>query len=171
MKLAAFLAAASVALSLPGIAAADRPDHAGKRTPAYVLRDGGERVARHDHRDRDEDRRPHRRHDDRDDRQHDHRHDKRDDDWRRAPATVMHCPPGLAKKSPSCIPPGQAKRLRVGSVLDWNRAHLVRRPGLYGLAGAPDGQRYAIVDGQLVRVDSGTAKVLAVIRAVEAILD
>lgn len=159
MKLAAFLAAASVALSLPGIAAADRPDHAGKRAPAYVMRDGGERVARHD------------RDDDRDDRRHHHRHDKRDDDWRRTPAAVAHCPPGLAKKYPSCIPPGQAKRLRVGSVLDWNRAHLVRRPGLYGLAGAPDGQRYAIVDGQLVRVDAGTAKVLAVIRAVEAILD
>lgn len=168
MKLAAFLAAASVALSLPGIAAADRPDHAGKRAQPYELRDRGERVAR---RDGDDDRRPHRRHADRDDRRQDHRHDKRDDDWRRTPAAVAHCPPGLAKKSPSCLPPGQAKRLRVGSVLDWNRAHLVRRPGLYGLAGAPDGQRYAIVDGQLLRVDAGTAKVLAVIRAVEAILD
>ncbi|HHW33010.1 MAG TPA: hypothetical protein GXX24_02540 [Paracoccus solventivorans] len=168
MKLAAFLAAAAVALSLPGIAAADRPDHAGKRAQPHVLRDGGERVAR---RDWNDDRRPHRRHADRDDRRHDHRHDKRDDDWRRTPAAVAHCPPGLAKKSPSCIPPGQAKRLRVGSVLDWNRAHLVRQPGLYGLAGAPDGQRYAIVDGQLLRVDAGTAKVLAVIRAVEAILD
>lgn len=167
MKMAALLAAAVVALSLPDIAAADhRPDHAGKRTQAHVLRDGGERIARH-HRDRDDDRR----HSHRDDRRHKHRHDKRDDDWRRAPAVMTHCPPGLAKKSPACIPPGQAKRLRAGNVLDWNRAHLVRRPGLYGLAAAPDGQRYAIVDGQLVQVDAGTAKVLAVIRAVEAILD
>lgn len=161
MKLVAFLVAASVALSLPGAAAADRHDHAGKRAKpaqAHVLRDG-----HHDRRHR---------HADRDDRRHghDHRHDKRDD-WRRYPAAVAHCPPGLAGKSPACIPPGQARRLRAGSILDWNHAHLVRQPGLYGLTGAPHGQRYAIVDGQLVRVDAGTAKVLAVIRAVEAILD
>lgn len=69
------------------------------------------------------------------------------------------------------MPPGQARHGLVGRVLDRNRIHLVRKPGLYGLAEAPDGQRYAIVDGRLVRIDAGSAKVLSVIRAVDAILD
>lgn len=81
------------------------------------------------------------------------------------------CPPGLAKKSPACVPPGQARHGLVGSVVDWSDVHVVRKPGLYGLANAPNGQRYAIVNGKLVRIDSGTAKVLSVIRAVDSILD
>lgn len=86
-------------------------------------------------------------------------------------ADDRHCPPGLAKKSPACVPPGQARQGLIGRVLDRDRIHYVRKPGLYGLADAPDGQRYAIVDGRLVRIDAGTAKVLSVIRAVDAILD
>lgn len=89
----------------------------------------------------------------------------------RAVVRTADCPPGLAKKSPTCVPPGQARHGLVGRVVDWDRIHVVRKPGLYGLAEAPSGQRYAIVDGRLVRIDSNTAKVLSVIRAVEAILD
>ena len=88
-----------------------------------------------------------------------------------AVANAGHCPPGLAKTSPACVPPGQARHGLVGRVLDRDRIHYVRKPGLYGLAEAPDGQRYAIVDGRLVRIDARTAKVLSVIRAVDAILD
>lgn len=84
---------------------------------------------------------------------------------------AARCPPGLAKKSPACVPPGQARKGLVGSVVDWSDVHVVRKPGLYGLANAPNGQRYAIVNGKLVRIDSQTAKVLSVIRAVDAILD
>lgn len=82
-----------------------------------------------------------------------------------------HCPPGLAKKSPACVPPGQARNGLVGRVVDWRDVHVVRKPGLYGLAQAPNGQNYAIIDGRLVRIDSRTAKVLSVIRTVDAILD
>ena len=59
----------------------------------------------------------------------------------------------------------------VGRVVDWRDVHVVRKPGLYGLAQAPSGQNYAIVDGRLVRIDSRTAKVLSIIRTVDAILD
>ena len=69
------------------------------------------------------------------------------------------------------MPPGQARNGLVGRVMNWRDVHLVRKPGLYGLADAPDGQRYAIGAGRLVRIDAGTAKVLSVIRAVDAILD
>lgn len=84
---------------------------------------------------------------------------------------ARHCPPGLAKKDPACIPPGQAKKMGVGGVVDWDHVHIVRRPGLYGLTDAPKGQRYAIVDGRLVRIDESTRKILSVIRLVDTILD
>ncbi|WP_167626654.1 RcnB family protein [Paracoccus luteus] len=111
----------------------------------------------------------------------------RDTDRRRDPVVVVDpdrpartlvqraCPPGLAKKSPACVPPGQARkmdgRVVVGDRIDWNHVHVVTRPGLYGLTEPPRGQRYAIVDGRLVRVDSGTARILSIIRLVEALLD
>lgn len=85
---------------------------------------------------------------------------------------VQNCPPGLAQKDPPCVPPGQAKKGRsVGNVVDWDTVHVVTRPGLYGLSDPPSGQRYAIVDGRLVRVDGQTSKILSVIRLVDAILD
>ena len=91
---------------------------------------------------------------------------------------VANCPPGLAKKNPPCIPPGQARRgngehrgLSVGDVLDWDDIHIVNQPGLYGLGNPPDGNRYAIVDGRLVRVESETGRLLSIIRLVNAILD
>ena len=86
---------------------------------------------------------------------------------------VQNCPPGLARKSPSCVPPGQAKKsgLRVGDVIDLGSAHIVTRPGAYGLSTPPAGDRYAIVDGRLVRVDPDSGKVLSILRLIDAILD
>lgn len=90
----------------------------------------------------------------------------------RSLSLVQNCPPGLAKKDPACVPPGQAKKaLGAGSVIDWNDVHVVTRPGLYGLSEPPAGQRFAIVDGRLVRVDSQTSKILSIIRLVDAIVD
>jgi hypothetical protein len=49
--------------------------------------------------------------------------DWNDGDWDRRyagrglPAAYVGCPPGLAKKSPACVPPGQARQQFVGSVL------------------------------------------------------
>lgn len=86
-----------------------------------------------------------------------------------------NCPPGLAKKSPACVPPGQAKkhdiRLGIGDLIDWNDVHVVTRPGRYGLSMPPSGNRYAIVDGQLVRVNEDSGKILSILRLVDAILD
>lgn len=83
------------------------------------------------------------------------------------------CPPGLAKKDPACVPPGQARKggVVVGDRIDWDRAHIVTRPGLYGLAVPPQGQRYAVVDGRLVRIDEQSARILSIVRLVDALLD
>lgn len=86
---------------------------------------------------------------------------------------AQNCPPGLAKKSLPCIPPGQAKKspIRVGDVIDLGSVHVVTRPGAYGLSVPPAGDSYAIVDKRLVRVDSDSGKILSILRLIDAILD
>lgn len=147
MKLKGFLAVAAVALVVPALGHADKPAQAGQKGPrghaAAPAKVTPARAQAHD---------------------------------RRAQAMRVrderaHCPPGLAKKSSACVPQGQARSGLVGRVVDWRDVHVVRKPGLYGLAQAPSGQNYAIVNGRLVRIDSRTAKVLSVIRTVDAILD
>ncbi|WP_261385152.1 RcnB family protein [Vannielia litorea] len=97
----------------------------------------------------------------------------------RTEQVVRGCPPGLAKKSPACVPPGQAKkrvradddrhyRINVGSRLDRDD-YVIVRPWQYGLEPAPGGSRYAVYDGVLVRIDEDTAEVLDLIRAVGAV--
>lgn len=90
------------------------------------------------------------------------------------------CPPGLAKKSPACVPPGQARkhrheareRIRHGDRLhDFDHYHLIRYPERYGLEPLRPGERYYVVDGQILRVSEETYEVLDVIRAVSALLD
>ncbi|HRO13718.1 MAG TPA: hypothetical protein PLL33_01490 [Paracoccus sp. (in: a-proteobacteria)] len=144
MKPWTLLIAALLAVSQPLAALADKPAHAGKGNGHGNGKAHAPQVMRHD-----------------------------------GPVVVPSrraataCPPGLAKKNPPCIPPGQAREAgwEVGDRIDWDRAHVVRRPGLYGLAEAPSGQRYAIIDGRLVRVDNDTARILAIIRGVTALLD
>jgi Ni/Co efflux regulator RcnB len=73
-----------------------------------------------------------------------------------------HCPPGLAKKHNGCLPPGQAKkRYRVGHpvphgvVVEEVPAELRIRIGA-----PPEGYRYAVVDGDLVKLAVGTMLVV-----------
>lgn len=92
------------------------------------------------------------------------------------------CPPGLAKKSPACVPPGQAKkhhrddrydrhRVRIGEHLhdrDWRR---ISDPRRYGLP--PEGRdwRYGLLGDQIVRIDRESYEVLELVRALGAVLD
>lgn len=94
--------------------------------------------------------------------------------------TYRNCPPGLAKKDPPCVPPGLAKKGVTYS--EWaayndddidgiwldRRRELLQSPltsgrdlllssdqiaTLYGLAPAPRGQRYGLIDGLPVLLD------------------
>ena len=56
---------------------------------------------------------------------------------------IEGCPPGLARKNPPCVPPGQARNA-VRSPFGWDR------PDFWGLTGL-DGGRYFYDDGYLVR--------------------
>ena len=68
--------------------------------------------------------------------------DWNDGDWDRAyanrgiPAAYVGCPPGLAKKSPACVPPGHARSEYVGRVL----------PNYYSTNYFPQSLRYMYAD-------------------------
>lgn len=91
-----------------------------------------------------------------------------------APGHSAKCPPGLAKKSPACVPPGLTKShdIRVGDVLDGSgygsEYILIRDPGRYALE--PFGTYYR-VNNQVIQVDRETSEVVALIGAVTDILN
>ncbi|MDU8912702.1 excinuclease ABC subunit A [Aestuariicoccus sp. MJ-SS9] len=82
-------------------------------------------------------------------------------------AAPKDCPPGLAKKSPSCVPPGQAKRYGVGERIG-GEYRVIRDPGRWDLD--PDSTYYRVGDF-VYRVDRETREVLDLIGAVAAVLD
>lgn len=90
------------------------------------------------------------------------------------------CPPGLAKKSPACIPPGQAKkrydnprydardhRYRRGEVIRGDYV-LIEDPWRHGL---DRGKNYVRLGNYVYRIDRQTREVLDLIGAVSAILN
>jgi hypothetical protein len=80
------------------------------------------------------------------------------------------CPPGLAKKSPACIPPGQAKKgvteWKPGDTVDPNQvSQWITQPSRYSLPPLAPGERYVVVNGQVLKVSDQTYKVIALYKA------
>jgi hypothetical protein len=77
------------------------------------------------------------------------------------------CPPGLAKKSPACVPPGLAKkhapRSDRGDVLRGDYV-IVRHRYRYGLPPLGPGEQYYRMGDRILRVDDDTRQILDVIR-------
>ena len=92
------------------------------------------------------------------------------------PGLVANCPPGLAKKNPPCVPPGQAKRrypdgylplFRIGDAI--NRDYrILQNPRRYGLE---DGLLYYIVGREVFRISPETGQVLAFIGLTDWLLN
>ena len=80
-----------------------------------------------------------------------------------------HCPPGLAKKSPACVPPGQARKwgTRTGEYLRIGDYVVIRDPSRYELE-RRDGWQYYRDDNNIYRVDRDTQRILAVLNLVRA---
>lgn len=82
------------------------------------------------------------------------------------------CPPGLARKDPPCVPPGLA---RQGREDDDDRPFyltgdylILENPGRFGLD--PD-LTYGSAGGMIYRIDRDTREVLALIGAIEDVLN
>jgi Ni/Co efflux regulator RcnB len=77
-----------------------------------------------------------------------------------------HCPPGLLKKHNGCMPPGQAKKWRLGYPLPRNVVYYDLPQAIVSQLGLPmPGYRYARVDSDILLMAIGTGLV------VDAIMD
>jgi hypothetical protein len=79
------------------------------------------------------------------------------------------CPPGLAKKDPPCVPPGQAARWNVGdryegewSPVDWR---------IFGLPRPGSDEQWIRVGDVVLKLDEETRSILAIARLTSAVLD
>lgn len=94
-------------------------------------------------------------------------------------ADAKGCPPGLAKKNPPCVPPGQAKkgvttdqwlnRDRTGDVVQSSDLVYLDDFARYDLPPLPYGQRYAVVDDRIVVIDPESYRILQLIRVFTAL--
>jgi Ni/Co efflux regulator RcnB len=67
------------------------------------------------------------------------------------------CPPGLAKKHNGCLPPGQAKKWRVGRPLPRDVIYYeVPQPLVVQIGLPPVGHRYVRVAGDILLIAIGT---------------
>lgn len=102
--------------------------------------------------------------------EHHHGHRDADRDQRHR---FAGCPPGLARKNPPCVPPGQARNHgphhgdRVGDVLRVGDFIVIRDPRRYDLPQRPGWDYYRDSD-RIYRVDSTTRRVLAIQELIEA---
>ena len=75
------------------------------------------------------------------------------------------CPPGLAKKNNGCIPPGQAKKWRVGQPLPRDVIYYEPPRDLVVRLGAPpSGHKYVRVAGDILLITVGSAMVVDAIQ-------
>lgn len=75
--------------------------------------------------------------------------------------SMGHCPPGLAKKNNGCMPPGQAKKWRIGYPLGSDVVFYdLPAPILAELGPAPRGYRYARVANDILMLAVGTGLVV-----------
>ena len=75
-----------------------------------------------------------------------------------------HCPPGLAKKNNGCMPPGQAKKWRVGHVLPGDVIYHDLPPTLVVKLGTPPaGHKFVRVAADILMIAVGTGMVVSAI--------
>lgn len=72
-----------------------------------------------------------------------------------------YCPPGLAKKSEDCLPPGQARQWQRGHVLPTGVVYYeVPRSAVLTLGAPPSGYRYVRVASDILLLAVGTGMVV-----------
>ncbi len=83
-----------------------------------------------------------------------------------------HCPPGLAKTSPECVPPGQTKkRYKEGERLSHSDAYrVIRDHRRFGLRAPPRGGIYVELDGELLLVAGATLRIIDAIGELDELL-
>ena len=73
------------------------------------------------------------------------------------------CPPGLAKKNPACMPPGQYKKYYRGDYIPDFRSYDRLRYREYGLPYPGDDRRYIRIGNDAYLIAEATQRVIEVI--------
>lgn len=79
-----------------------------------------------------------------------------------------NCPPGLAKKKNDCLPPGKAKKYKVGSVYDGPWSPIPDELAIR-LSGAPAGYQYVMVDKDVLLIAEATKQVMDAVTLLSAL--
>lgn len=82
---------------------------------------------------------------------------------------VKLCPPGLAKKHNGCLPPGQAKKYRIGQPAPADLALIALPQDLLLRLHPPAGYFYARVDQDVVLVAEASKKIIDAITLLSAL--
>lgn len=81
-----------------------------------------------------------------------------------------HCPPGLAKKNPPCIPPGQAKRWQAGHMLSDDIRWLPISDDLLGrLSPLPAEYQYIQVNKDVLLINTASKKIIDAVTLLSAV--
>lgn len=88
-------------------------------------------------------------------------------------AQPPHCPPGLAKKAVPCVPPGQARKAwTVGERLPSDLRYVVIEDyWRYGLPRPARGTQYVMIDNDVLRIMTETARVIEGLGAIGRLLN
>ncbi|WP_411838779.1 hypothetical protein [Paracoccus sp. ME4] len=90
-----------------------------------------------------------------------------------AALTAPNTTPTRGLEAPACSVAcigGTGEASVIGAQSDTD-VHIVTAPGRYGLAQPPEGDAYAVIAGQLVRIHREDGRVLSVLRPVPRVLD
>lgn len=79
------------------------------------------------------------------------------------------CPPGLAKKHNGCLPPGQAKKYRIGRTLPKGVVLESVPPEILLRLHPPFGHSYAVIDGDVVLIAEATKKIIDAVTLLSAV--
>lgn len=84
------------------------------------------------------------------------------------PPGFGHCPPGLAKKNPPCMPPGLAKKYYPGDVVrDWRRYDRIYYRD-YDLPRPAQGHRYIRIGNEVYLIAEATQRIIEAIGLLDA---
>ena len=72
--------------------------------------------------------------------------------------------------APGCRTKPQ-RSFRVGDIAPPAQLHRISAPGVYGLSDPPNGHVYGVLDGELIRVEASSGKILSVLWRVDQIRD
>ncbi|MGR3291906.1 MAG: excinuclease ABC subunit A [Paracoccaceae bacterium] len=82
-----------------------------------------------------------------------------------------YCPPGLQRKIPACVPPGQEKKYARGGIFRVNNFDWLANPYDFDLPRLRNGEGYVQIGDAFVKVNKETMEIINLFDALGKVLD